>query len=602
MKNQIVTPNDLIRDLTIKNLITEKMNHAVDIQGVLNGALSNLLELMGLKTGWISLKEQLGMPLSEDTKFKLAFHHNLPPALNPDNPDAWNRVCACQRLCREGLMTEAYNEIRCSRLASAKGNRQGLSVHASTPLRSGENVFGILNVARQDWESFSPESLTLLTNVGDQIGIALERANLFDMLQEQRIREQTVLLDLSNKLMSHTDSAKMGIFLVEEVSRIMKSDACTLLLSSQEAGFLQVRAVSGFPEDRSLWQQMVPANRSSALGMVMDSQEPLQIEDINISDPINWMIDGSNLVGFRSQVAVPMISEGRSVGVLILNSKSPRKLDEGEIQFLSLMANQAGIVFEQTRLQTERVEQKRLAVELDEGRHVQLSLLPEAPPTVPGWKIASSYQAARQVGGDFYDFFELPEEPGRIGMVIGDVVDKGVPAALLMAVGHTVIRATALSGKGPSKSLERANELILNDSRGVGFLSAFYAELDSHSGRLVFANAGQNPPFWVNTATGVCQQLTTRGSILGIFSGIELEESEINIGVGDLLVFYTDGLTEAVNENGQMFEEERLYQAITAIPEASAEQVLHSVKNSLEAFVGDTPQSDDQTIFVVKRL
>jgi GAF domain-containing protein len=195
---------DLSEDLTTLNQIVETLNRAVDVRGALDSALARLVALMGLETGWIFVKAPAAQDRGKDAGYVLAAHHNLPPALA--DADVWVGGCKCQRLCDQGRLTEAYNEVRCSRLGGADGDRRGLAVHASVPLRSADRVLGILNVAGPDWASFSSRALALLTNVGNQMGIALERAQLFDLLKEQRVHEQAALLDLSNQLLSRVRS------------------------------------------------------------------------------------------------------------------------------------------------------------------------------------------------------------------------------------------------------------------------------------------------------------------------------------------------------------------------------------------------------------
>ena len=183
---------ELIRKLTILNEITETLNQAEDITGALSDALQRLVSLMGLETGWIFLVDPAAKNRWFGRGFTLAAQYNLPPAMGLDKPRVWKGDCACQGLCNKGQLNRAYNEVRCTRLSRAGGDRYGLLVHASTPLRSGSRTLGILNVAAADWDDFSPEALAVLTNAGSQMGIALERARLVDMLQEQRVHEQAV--------------------------------------------------------------------------------------------------------------------------------------------------------------------------------------------------------------------------------------------------------------------------------------------------------------------------------------------------------------------------------------------------------------------------
>ncbi|MBE9471113.1 MAG: SpoIIE family protein phosphatase [Chloroflexi bacterium] len=594
---------DLAEDLTTLNHIVETLNRAVDVRGALNSALARLVELMGLETGWIFVRDPAAQDHGEDAGYMLAAHYNLPPALLSDDAGVWVGGCECQRLCNQGRLTEAYNEVRCSRVVSPSGDRHGLAVHASTPLRSGDRTLGILNLFGPDWTSFSPRALALLTNVGNQMGIALERARLFDLLKERRIHEQAALLDLSNQLSSHLDLDDGMSFLVEEACRLLQADACALLLPGpgKEPGTLVFRAASGWHFDPVAAQRQVSTDGRSSPGLVMRTQQPFLVEDIETSEATAWGADWLRSEGFRGHAVVPLIVGDHSIGALMIEARQPRLLDEDEVRFLRLMANQAAIAIENARLHREEIEHHRLEQELAVGQQVQLGLLPKDCPIVPGWEFATFYQAARQVGGDFYDFFELPGESGRLGIVIADVADKGVPAALMMALSRTIIRTIALGGRSPSPALMRANELILNDSQSSLFVTAFYATLDTHSGRLTYANAGHNRPLWLQVRSGEIQEVTARGIALGVLESIELEEREIDVAPGDLLVFYTDGVTEAMNTSGQQFDGERLRAAVTANPDASAQQILSAVVDAVRAFTGDTPQSDDLTLFVAKR-
>jgi sigma-B regulation protein RsbU (phosphoserine phosphatase) len=333
----------------------------------------------------------------------------------------------------------------------------------------------------------------------------------------------------------------------------------------------------------------------------MQTQQPLLVPDVGAGDPTIWAPDWLRAEGFRGYALVPVVAQDRSIGVLAIYTRRPGLLDDERVRFLRLMANQAAIAIEQARLHHEELQRQQFESELAVGRQIQLGLLPKEPPAVPGWDYAVVYQPARQVGGDFYDFFELSREPGRLGLVIADVADKGVPAALFMALSRTMIRTTALSGRTPSAALIRANELILKDSRADLFLTAFYGVLDSHSGRLVYANAGHNRPLCLRAATGEFQELAARGTILGMLEEVELEERELEVAPGDLLLFYTDGVTEAMDAEGRAFGEERLREAAGADPTAGAQQVLDRVLDAVRAFTGDAPQSDDLTLFVVKR-
>jgi sigma-B regulation protein RsbU (phosphoserine phosphatase) len=504
-------------------------------------------------------------------------------------------------LAQKGNQTDAYNEVYCSRLSRVHGDRRGLAVHASAPLRSGNRVLGMLNVAAPNWDSFSPQALSLLTNVGSQMGTALERAQFFDVLQDQRWHEQEALLGLSRQLLSHLNLTDLIEHLVEEVRQLLAADAAALLLPSDRPGFLEYGATSGWHQDPGLERRQIPADERTGPGRVMRNRQTMIVPDMRQQDT-TWMPDWLRAEGFVGYALVPLLLNDDSLGVLVLNQRESRSPKDGEVRFLQLMANQAAMAIDKARLHEEEVKAQAMEKDLALGQQIQLGLLPESPPSVPGWEFAAFYQAAREVGGDFYDFIELPGGSPELGMVIADVAGKGVPAALFMARGSTIIRTTALSRPSPSAALQLANRLMLQGRKADLFLTAFYAVLNTESGRMAYTSAGHNPPLWVRQGGGRVEELKASGIVLGIFEDVELEEREIEVAPGDYLIFYTDGVTEAMNPSFVPFDQERLEAASTTSAGRSAQGVLNAIVSAVRSFTGDIPQSDDLTIFVVRRM
>ena len=598
---------DLIHDLNALNRIAETLNRAVDVRSALNSGLAQLVELMELETGWVFLVDPAAQERWAGRGHTLAAHHNLPPAMNVTSPAAWDKGCDCQSLCQKGELNEAYNEVRCSRLASVSGDRRHLAVHASAPLYSGNVVLGILNVAAPDWSSFSERTLAFLTNVGSQMGVTLERARLYDWLHERRVYEQAALLELSNQLLARSSLDDLMAYLVEEVRRLLRVDACAVLLVRREdPGYLRFRAAAGWRSDPVANQYCVPADERSGSGRVMRTQRPLVLEDLRQPEPTPWTTDWLTDEGFESAAIVPLIAEGRSIGALVIDMRQPRHFDDSEIRLLQLMANQAALAIEKARLHHEEIKRHRIEEELAVGRQIQLSMLPPGVPAVPGWEISAVYEPARQVGGDFYDFFELPGEPGRLGLVVADVSDKGVPAALFMALSRTIIRNNALRGRPPAETLIWANRFIQEDSQTDMFLTAFYAALNTNSGRLTYANAGHNRPLWWHAATGDFEELQAAGIVLGVLDDVELEEGEVEVAPGDVLVFYTDGVTEAMTRSYEEFGVARLKTAVAGAVGAhlnlNAKIIVDAILDAVKSFTRDAPQSDDFTLFVVRRF
>jgi serine phosphatase RsbU (regulator of sigma subunit) len=244
-----------------------------------------------------------------------------------------------------------------------------------------------------------------------------------------------------------------------------------------------------------------------------------------------------------------------------------------------------------------RALQRELAI----GRKMQLLLLPQSTPQISGWQFATHYESAWQVGGDFYDFIKIEDDPHKLCLVIADVTGKGVPAALYMAVARTLIRAETEKGHSAAYVLQRVNELILSDNRSPLFLSALYAILDVDSGVLRYASAGHNPPFCLRRASGDVEELPVHGYLLGAFRDVSFSEEETLLAVGDALVLYTDGVNEARDAEGRFFGEERLKAAVAAAGDCSAEEIVQAIVSAVDKFTASVAQADDLTILVAKR-
>jgi sigma-B regulation protein RsbU (phosphoserine phosphatase) len=603
----MTTTTDQISDLQTLNDISQTLNQSADVQTALNTSLAKLVDLMGLETGWVFVKDVSASERWGGRGFRLAAHYNLPPALAVTNPDAWDKNCDCQSLCLNGSLSGAYNEVRCSRLGSVMGERNNLAVHASTPLRSGENVLGILNVAAPSWSSFTPRNLSLLTNVGSQMGIALERARLYDALQIQRIHEQAALLDLSQQLLSRRDLDDLMAFLVDKVRSLLEADACAVLLTGPDPDYLYFRAASGWLDDPVAKGHRVPADRQTGSGRVMESQQVLLIEDLqNQGEEPIWTSDWLDKEGFRAAAIVPLIAAGQSIGALVIDSRRPRRFTEVEVRFLRLMANTAALAIEQARLRQEEMERQRIEEELAVGRQIQMSMLPAETPSLPGWEFAAHFEAAHLVGGDFYDFFPLPGEPGRWSIIIADVSDKGVPAALFMALSRTTLRNIAMRGRPPAEVVSWANRFIQEDSQSEMFLTAFYAELNTYTGQLIYANAGHDPPLLWRKATGHFQELPATCPLLGVLPELDVSVASVNLEIGDVLILYTDGVTEAVDEVYHEFGQGRIEATVRDLlaerPEATAEDIERAIAAAVSRFAGAMVQYDDVTLLIIKRV
>jgi phosphoserine phosphatase RsbU/P len=233
------------------------------------------------------------------------------------------------------------------------------------------------------------------------------------------------------------------------------------------------------------------------------------------------------------------------------------------------------------------------------ARQIQQTFLPDTLPQFSDWELAARWKTARQVGGDFYDVFDLPNR--RLGLFIADVADKGVPAALFMALTRTLVRAAVTELGSPADAMKRVNDLLIPDTKQGMFVTAVYAVLDMDANELTYVNAGHNPPMWIK-CDGTIERLTRTGVALGAAEEVRYEERIIPLQNNDSILLYTDGLTESFNGEGEFYGEERLLEALKANQYASASDLLDTVEKSLLHFVQDMPPADDLTMLVLRRV
>uniref|UniRef100_UPI0035B40D1F PP2C family protein-serine/threonine phosphatase n=1 Tax=Promineifilum sp. TaxID=2664178 RepID=UPI0035B40D1F len=434
------------------------------------------------------------------------------------------------------------------------------------------------------------------------------------------------------------DPAALGDFLVSEIPRLLRADAAALLFPEGDApGQLVFRAAYEWPGNpvgravavdetagpgyalhrRQAWQSERGSQTESASSDADDLNARRASEDAHsvvdggadangrTSEDAHSVVDsveqnGWLAEGLDSYAFVPLLIGGGAIGVLGLGSHGARQLDDDELRFARLLANQAALSFEQVRLHRLESQGQRMERELQQARRIQMSLLPGRYPEIAGWDFAATYESAREIGGDLYDFIEWPDAPERIGLLIADVSGKGTAAALFMAHSRAMIRGAAQTRPSPADTLSQANVLIARDNHAMLFVSAFYAVLDTGSGHLTFANAGHNVPLLLR-ASGDLEEVMCRGMVLGIMDDMTYDEDELVLAPGDTLVLYTDGITEAMDATDELFGKARLKEAIAGAAVRNARDAIDAIITAIRTYTGDTPQADDLTVVAIRR-
>jgi serine phosphatase RsbU (regulator of sigma subunit)/anti-sigma regulatory factor (Ser/Thr protein kinase) len=327
------------------------------------------------------------------------------------------------------------------------------------------------------------------------------------------------------------------------------------------------------------------------LGYFSGAHATVDLDTLDLDSPALQALraEGTRLV-------VPLVSQGELIGLLRLGPRrSEQEYSHDDRKLLDDLAAHAAPAVRVAQLvrqqQAEIRDRERIEQELKVAQLIQQQFLPRELPDLPGWHVAAYYRPARAVGGDFYDFIDLPE--GQVGIVVGDVTDKGVPAALVMATTHSVLRGEALRLVSPGEVLKRANELLLEEMPPNMFVTCLYAVLDPVAGRLRFANAGHNLPN-LRSQDGVTE-LRAAGMPLGLLPDMDYEEHEATLGPGDSLLLHSDGLAEAHSPDGEMFGFPRL--AKLCGERDGGEALIDLLLSELAAFTGQGwEQEDDITL------
>jgi serine phosphatase RsbU (regulator of sigma subunit) len=326
----------------------------------------------------------------------------------------------------------------------------------------------------------------------------------------------------------------------------------------------------------------------------------VEVEKLDLDSPALRTMKAAEV-----KLVVPLVSQGDLIGLLNLGPRlSQQEYSADDRKLLSDLATQtapavrvAQLVREQQR---EAQERERIEQELRVARLIQQTLLPKTLPELPGYDVAAYYQPAREVGGDFYDFLEL--EDGRLGLVVGDVTDKGVPAALVMATTRTLLRAAAQRLFSPGEVLRRANDALVTDIPPNMFITCLYAILDLESGRLVYANAGHDLPYRRKAGRREgAEELRATGMPLGLMPGMSYEEKEIVLEAGESVLFYSDGLVEAHDPQREMFGFPRL-QGLVGTHRSGGSALIGFLLTELSRFTGEEwDQEDDITLVTLER-
>jgi sigma-B regulation protein RsbU (phosphoserine phosphatase) len=378
-------------------------------------------------------------------------------------------------------------------------------------------------------------------------------------------------------------------------------------VTQAERGFLMLRESNGelaFKVARGLDRTTIESPEfevsRGVVERVASECKPILTSDAQSDE---WLGQRQSVRGLklRAVLGVPLQLKGICIGVVYVDNRLQTGIfSQEDIDLLEGISSSAAIAIENARLYQLAIEKGRLERELQVAREVQSNLIPQKNPEITGWEFSASWQPARQVSGDFYDYIPLDET--QLGIVIADVTDKGMPAALFMADSRSIVRASVSIPTHPAKAISSANRLISADSANGMFVSLFYGKLDTESGKLTYVNAGHNPPYLYNAKLDSFSEFERTGLALGIESGAEFEQREIQLQHGDFILLYTDGVTEATNAEEDLYGKDRLASLLNQHRRSNVIKIKATIEDAVTEFIGDISPSDDITMMLVKRI
>jgi sigma-B regulation protein RsbU (phosphoserine phosphatase) len=401
-----------------------------------------------------------------------------------------------------------------------------------------------------------------------------------------------------------TSSFNSTLDLEEVLNRVIDE---IIAATHAERGFVMLREPDGeftFRVARGLDQQTILDPRLkvsiSVVHKVLAEGTPILTSDAQDDSRFNLQQSIISL-GLRSILCVPLAVKAKPFGVVYVDNRLQKGIfTQADLQLLSAIAANAAIAIENARLYQVAVEKGRMERELQIAHQMQLSLLPKEIPHPTGWEFSARWQPARQVAGDYYDF--LPLADYRLGLLIADVADKGVPASFFMAISRTILRTCARQGASPVETISTANRLICAESTSGYFITLFYAQLDLLTGDLTYVNAGHPPPMLLQDPAAPAVELLGRTGIpLGIDESWEYTQHETVLEPGSLLVAYTDGINEAMNAHQEEFGIERLKMLVAEQGSGSADGMAAAILQSVTNWVGPSEQLDDITLLLARR-
>jgi sigma-B regulation protein RsbU (phosphoserine phosphatase) len=459
------------------------------------------------------------------------------------------------------------------------------------PLILRGKFFGVIEAINKKSGQFDQADLDIFNVLSDQIALAINNAQLYRRSKRQALQRKT-LFEVSKQLMSPLTLDELLYNILLALRKVVEFDAGGIYLIDNKSG--EVESITSLGYERVLEADLRLKIGEGIVGSVARTGHAEVIPDVSGDDRyINAR------PATRSEMVVPVLSDDKLIGVLNLESDLINAFSEEDMDILNTFASQAAISIERARMHKYILEQKKIEEQLSIAREIQKTFLPKKVPQITGFDIWGANFPSGEVGGDYYDFIRIVDN--QLGIAIADVSGKGIPASLIMASFRASLIAEIRNNYAIRSICHKVNNLLCESLEPENFVTAIYGVLDTKNSIFTFCNCGHNPAILLR-ADGTVEELAEGGLILGIRPNSSYEERPIYLRSGDILCFFTDGVTEAEGARGEQFETNRIIDIIHKHQTSSAVEIGGRIGDAVRAFVHEDFVMDDLTLIILKRL
>jgi serine phosphatase RsbU (regulator of sigma subunit)/GAF domain-containing protein len=563
--------------LTLNMILVQEISRLLMSLDPLRGRLQQVLALLAevLNFSQVAIYEVI----EDQIKLQTAMHREDGQQLTGDLP-------GIVQLCVDRL------QVQLSNLAEEVDESED-SPHReyAFPLLVVDSLLGVLYLQCPDELDIEGEQGNILRMLANQLGFAMLEARNEEQHQEEAWMT-TVLLEVAKHASQPGDTLVALQAVLQLATLLAGTDWALLLLPDESGEALWIGVNAGFRRQETLALESLRL-RFQQFDLEAPFTESETPEVIDLPPELADLLD-------QSQALCLQLTDGESLLGLLLMKAGP--LPGIRPSLLAGIGHQVSLRLENARLIEEAALRRSLERELMMARNIQASFLPDRMPRIQGWELAAAWEVAHEVGGDFYDVIPLPpsSEGIRWGIVIADVADKGVPAALYMALCRTMLRSVAQANILPGHTLEIVNQQLISDTRSDLFVSVFYGVWEPATARITYANAGHLPPFLFKLGKRA-QLIREHGMVLGVMPEAQYHDQIIVLEPGDLLVLYTDGVSEAQNDDHELFGFQRLESLILSLENWEATAIASAIVERVIEFSGGGDFSDDLTTVTMRR-